>query len=236
MNDRLHSYILKTLSKHYDRPLMRREYRRDYVAGMIGQALGAEWRLCSLDWVWRPWDLERKDGARLLVQQAAALQPWDIEEDTPPPNRPVFPLAPGRGPAPKGYQPGDPEGYPPGRLADVYVFAWHPDTDLDRADQRCPEQWQFFVVPEFRLTEHYPLRKTLRLTPLSKIAAAVSYAGLAAAVNAALAEVPYLKVSVMTPEDEALCRAADEVMELVRQGKMRVYSSAEVRAHLGLDG
>lgn len=235
MNDPLHRDIVKTLSQHYNRPLLRREYRSDYVAGMILQALGAEWRLCSLDWAWRPWDLERNDGARLLIQQAAALQPWDIEEDTPPPLRPVFPVVPRRGPAPKGYRPGDPEGYPPGRLADVYIFAWHPDTDLDRADQRCPEQWQFFVVPEFRLTEHYPQRKSLPLTPLAKIATAADYAGLAVAVNAALAAVPDLKVSVMTPEDEELCRAVDEIMERVRQGKERIYSSAEVRAYLGLD-
>lgn len=235
MNDPLHRAIVKTLSQHYDRPLLRREYRSAYVAGMILQALGAKWRLSSLDWAWRAWDLERKDGARLLVQQAAALQPWDIEEDTPPPLRPAFALAPKRGPAPKGYRDGDPEGYPPGRIADVYIFAWHPDTDLDRADQRCPEQWQFFVVPEFRLTEHYPTQKTLRLTPLAKIATAAAYADLAAAVNAALAEVPYLKVSVMTPEDAALCLVVDEIMERVRQGKERIYSSAEVRAYLGLD-
>lgn len=235
MNDRLHGDIVKTLAKHYNRPLLSRGYRSGYVTGMIVHALGAEWRLCSLDWTEKPWDLERNDGARLIVKQAAALQPGDIEEETPQPRRPVFAIAPLREPATKGYREGDLAGEPAGRPADVYVFAWHPGTDLDRADQRCPEQWQFFVAPEFRLTEHYPVQKAIRLTPLAKFAAAVSYDGLAAAVNAALGEVPYLKASVMTAEDEALCYAADEVMERVRQGKERIYSSAEVRAYLGLD-
>lgn len=235
MDARLHRDIIKTLGKHYDRPLMSNVRRGDYVAGMVVHALGVEWRLCSLDWTGKPWDLERNDGARVIVKQAAALQPRDSEADMPPPRTPVFAIAHLREQSAKGYKGGEPEGYPPGRPADVYVFAWHAETDLDRADQRCPEQWQFFVAPESRLTEQYPNQQTIRLLSLSKITAAVSYDGLAAAVNAALSETPHLKASVMTPEDEALCYATDEVLELARQGKMRVYSSAEVRAKLGLD-
>ena len=235
MDTCLHGDIIKTLGKHYDRPLMSNVRRGDYVAGMVVHALGVEWRLCSLDWTGKPWDLERNDGARVIVKQAAALQPWDSEAESPQARTPVFAIAPLRVQSAKGSKGGEPEGYPPGRPADVYVFAWHPETDLDRADQRCPEQWQFFVVPERRLTEQYPTQQTIRLRSLSKITAAVSYDGLAAAVNTALSETPYLKASVMTPEEEALCYATDEVLELARQGKMRVYSSAEVRAKLGLD-
>lgn len=235
MDTPLHRDIIKTLAKHYDRPLMRRGYRSDYVAGMVVHALGAEWRWCSLDWTGKPWDLERNDGARVIVKQAAALQPEDSEEETPQARTPVFAIAPLRERSANGSKGGDPEGYPPGRPADVYVFAWHPETDLDRADQRCPDQWQFFVIPEFRLTESHPTQKTIRLPPLSKMAEVVYYAGLSAAVDTALSKVPYLKASVMTPEDEADYYAAAEILEQVRQGKMRVYSSAEVRAYLGLE-
>ena len=235
MEARLHRDIIKTLGKHYDRPLMSNVRRGDYVAGMVVHALGVEWRLCSLDWTGKPWDLERNDGARVIVKQAAALQPWDSEAERPPSRTPVFAIAPLREQSAKGSKGGEPEGYPPGRPADVYVFAWHQETDLDRADQRCPEQWQFFVVPERRLTEQHPTQNTIRLTPLARIAVAAAYDDLAAAVNTTLSETPHLKASVMTPEDEALCYATDEVLERVRQGKMRVYSSAEVRAKLGLD-
>lgn len=235
METRLHRDIIKTLAKHYDRPLMSSVRRGDYVEGMVVHALGAEWRWCSLDWIGKPWDLERNDGARVIVKQAAALQPGDSEADMPPPRTPVFAIAPLREQSAKGHKGGDPEGYPPARPADVYVFAWHPERDLDRADQRCPEQWRFFVAPESRLTEQYPTQNTIRLMPLARIAAAADYADLAAVIVVALSETPYLKASVMTPEEEALCYATDEVLELARQGKMRVYSSAEVRAKLGLD-
>lgn len=235
MDTPLHRDIIKTLAKHYDRPLMSNVRRGDYVEGMVVHALGSAWRLCSLDWTGKPWDLERNDGARVIVKQAAALQPWDSEAERPPSRTPVFAIAPLREQSAKGSKGGEPEGYPSGRPADVYVFAWHAETDLDRADHRCPEQWQFFVVTESRLTEQYPTQQTIRLPSLHKITAAVSYDGLAAAVNTALSETPYLKASVMTPEEEALCYATDKVLERVRQGKMRVYSSAEVRAKLGLD-
>ena len=235
MDTPLHRDIIKTLAKHYDRPLMHLGYRSDYVAGMVVHALGAEWRWCSLDWTRKPWDLERNDGARVIVKQAAALQPEDSEEETPQARTPVFAIAPLREQSANGSKGGDPEGYPPGRPADVYVFAWHPETDLDRADQRCPDQWRFFVIPEFRLIEHHPTQNTIRLTPLSRIAIAAAYDDLAAVIADALSEVPYLKASVMTPEDEALCYATDEILEQVRQGKMPVYSSAEVRSKLGLD-
>ena len=37
-------------------------------------------------------------------------------------------------------------GTKPGRHADIYVFAWHPETKARRVDHRALEQWTFFVI------------------------------------------------------------------------------------------
>ena len=47
-----------------------------------------------------------------------------------------------------------------GRLAHIYVFAWHGETG-ESADQGNPTSWEFYVVPEARLPE----QKTIALNP-----------------------------------------------------------------------
>lgn len=41
----------------------------------------------------------------------------------------------------------------PDRPADVYAFAWHGESERGVADQRDPQQWLFFVVPERELPD-----------------------------------------------------------------------------------
>ena len=233
--------IVKSLNKRfYSQPLLDNVYRGDYVETLILFALGDGWKAVG---GWGSWDLEKGvDGVRVEVKQSAALQPpqpW-YKPAGGRKGSPAFNIAPKTGYYTDstedavwvGVDPEEPDFI---RAADLYIFAWHPETDSKIADHRRAEQWRFFVVPEFRLTERHPTQNTIRLTPLSRIAIAAAYDDLAVAIADALSEVPYLKASVMTPEDEALCYATDEILELVRQGKMRVYSSGEVRAKLGLE-
>ena len=140
-----------------------------YVECMIELALrarDADWGLLS---TWDAWDVEHAaNKARLEVKQSAALNPWTPRTPIPKPAKPVFGIKPV-----KGYW-REKEGWlplrPPQRLADVYIFAWHPETDWNVADQQCPDQWRFFVVAERDLPQDEPLAKSIGLGPLIRLA------------------------------------------------------------------
>ena len=232
LHEPLSQYLL---GRFYGQPLIANSYRGDYVEGLILFALGPGWKQTP---EWGSWDLEREDGVRVEVKQSAALQSWHRSTGIKKPS-PSFAIAP-----PAGYYTDstdaavwvgiDPEEPDFIRAADLYIFAWHPETDPAIADHRRAEQWQFFVVSETPLTERHGTQKTIGLNPVKELATAATYDQLAATVAAAAAELPYRKDDIGR-QDAADYYAACEVMERVRQGKERIYSSAEVRAHLGLD-
>ena len=149
-------------------PLINNVERGTYVEHMIALALEElRWRLT---WPWAAWDLQHREDARIEVKQSAARHPWHQRPDSeplPPPYRGRFGI---KKPS-KGYYLEDgtwKETSPPQRHADIYVFAWHPVTDLRnpdrrrRADHRRPDQWEFFVVAEESLPQD---GKTDGITP-----------------------------------------------------------------------
>ena len=121
------------------------------------------------------------------------------------------------------------------RSADIYIFAWHPETDPDVADHRRAEQWRFFVVPEYLLTERHGAQKTIGLNSLNRLAQAVTYDRLAATVEETASNLPYLKADLSRQDAEDYYRAV-EVLERVRRGEEQTYTDAEIRARLGLEG
>ena len=232
LHEPLSQYLL---GRFYGQPLIANSYRGDYVEGLILFALGAGWKQTP---EWGSWDLEREDGVRVEVKQSAALQSWHRSTGIKKPS-PSFAIAP-----PAGYYTDstdaavwvgiDPEEPDFIRAADLYIFAWHPETDPAIADHRRAEQWQFFVVSETPLTERHGTQTTIGLNPVKELATAATYDQLAATVAAAAAELPYRKDDIGR-QDAADYYAACEVMEGVRKGEVRIYSSAEVMARLGLD-
>ena len=135
-----------------------------HVEHMIVLALeGQGW---DLTWPWASWDLQHRDGARIEVKQSADRQTWHKRP------KPPFPL-PSRGkfginrPSESYYlEDGTYEKTRrPQRHADIYVFAWHPVEDLNEADHRRPDQWEFFVVPEKCLPRPKDDSKTDSITP-----------------------------------------------------------------------
>ena len=65
------------------------------------------------------------------------------------------------------------------RQAHLYVFAWHGGSD-ERADQRDPEQWRFFVAAESDLPRN---QKSIGLARFEKLAAPCGIAELRQAVE-----------------------------------------------------
>ena len=157
--------IVRSLEQSvYNRDLINNAERGAYVEHMIVLALeGQGW---DLTWPWASWDLKHRDGARIEVKQSAARQTWHKRP------KPPFPL-PSRGkfginrPSESYYlEDGTYEKTRrPQRHADIYVFAWHPVEDLNEADHRRPDQWEFFVVPEKCLPRPKDDSKTDSITP-----------------------------------------------------------------------
>ena len=67
-----------------------------------------------------------------------------------------------------------------GRVADLYIFGWHPEAREEFADHRDPEQWVFIVVPTSRLPVG---QKTIGLAPLRDLGESVRSDSLASAVG-----------------------------------------------------
>ena len=186
----LHDQVVQSLNERfYSQPLIDNVYRGDYVETLILFALGEGWKPVG---GWGSWDLEKGNGGvRLEVKQSAAKQPVQphYKQSDSPQSSPPFRIEPKtyyytnstdaavRVDLPKGERV---------RPADIYIFAWHPETDSATADHRQPEQWEFYVVPEHRL----PDQKSISLNPLKNLAAAVTYAELAAKVTAVADGIP----------------------------------------------
>ena len=124
---------------------MNNVHRAQFVECLIALALGDEWQLTwQQGWDWAAWDLESQSGIRLEVKQSAQKQAWHRPSQTPKRN-PRFDIAPRQG---YWTREGSHWVDRPGRPADLYVFAWHGESQADRCDQRDAEQWLFFVVRE----------------------------------------------------------------------------------------
>ena len=139
----------------YDMPVMTNIRRADYIEAIVAMTLRSEgW---TRNTPWSSWDFHHNDtGCRMELKQSAARQHWGPSMS---PAR--FDIAPRT-----GYwdEAGDWHD-DPGRHADVYVFAWHPEPGPS-ADQREPMSWRFYVVPECELP---PNQKTIGLEDVRRL-------------------------------------------------------------------
>jgi hypothetical protein len=87
------------------------------------------------------------------VKQSSALQSWK----TPKESAAIFDIAPRTGYWVDGLR----WVQETARHAHIYVFARHPVTDIALADHRDPSQWDFYVIPSFKLL--LPAQRTIAL-------------------------------------------------------------------------
>lgn len=139
------------VSTYFDRPIMSNLARPMFVEHMIAGALKSDFKLVSGEW--SGWDMETLDGSfRLEIKQSAACQVWTgrLRKNGShlPPGDGQFDIAPR-----KAYftDSGAKHVVKTGRYADAYILAWHGETDRDKADQRRPQDWLFYVVPTSQL-------------------------------------------------------------------------------------
>lgn len=194
----------------YERRIIGNVERGAYVECMIELVLqeqDSEWHMTE---PWTGWDLEhRRTGARIEIKQSAALQRWNLHvREMPgvgvnPAPRPRVGSRAGAPPNPRfsikpheGYYSDDGTWIATGlqRHADLYVFAYHQEEDPNVADQRRPDQWQFFVVAEPSLPQDKPLAKSIGLPRLAARGAECGdHEALAAMVAKALKSLRTLK-------------------------------------------
>ncbi len=181
--------IGQIVADFYDKRIMSNLVRAHYVERMIAQCLGEGWDLVSADW--SGWDLQNSEGVRAEVKQSAALQTWtDQPSLAGRPTRGRFDIAPRTG---YWTDAGSRWIDMSGRLADLYVFGWHPITDRARADHRDPDQWVFYVVPEAELP---PNQKTIGQRSLDRRWSPVTFEELEQAVLVAAAQLQTTKAAM----------------------------------------
>ncbi|MCB1342701.1 MAG: hypothetical protein KDK24_16855 [Pseudooceanicola sp.] len=161
---------MSRLISMFDIPVIQNNLRGLYVEAMVAGNLSAKWKSVGSDW--RAWDLQHEDGTRLEVKQSAAHQSWSEK---------IGGVASARFRIEASKQPWDGTRYIAGggRMANIYVFAWH-DGLAKKPDHRVPEQWVFYVVSEAKL----PHQKSIGLSPLRKIVQPISASNLDDAVEA----------------------------------------------------
>ena len=149
MSNALQDQALSTVFDRYNRHIMNNIQRGDYVECLVDALLGPEWTLpWKRGYDWAPWDLKHDSKCKIEVRQSAALQTWPRPKHSRP-KPPKFDIA-----HRKGYWTRCGKWIrEPGRHADIYIFAWHPEQNEDVADHRAPEQWMFYVVPTKALPE-----------------------------------------------------------------------------------
>lgn len=167
---------LDTVLRRYDCKIMNNLHRAEYVECLVASLLGGRWTLPWTEgWDWAPWDLRNDLGTKLEFKQSAARQRWHKAEDFVAMS-PRFDIAPRTG----YWMAIDKWVAVPGRAADIYVFAWHPETSEKLADHRDPRQWMFYVVRTHDLPSE---QKSIGLAGIKERAPMVRAEALASAVE-----------------------------------------------------
>lgn len=123
--------------------LMGNDVRSLYVEALVEEALKPDWKYVGADW--RGWDFENvTTGIRLEVKQSASCQPWTKEQGKR--SSGSFDIA-----ERTGHYIGDQWVPERGRPAQWYLLAWNGIADLDVADDRDPNQWEWLLIPTARL-------------------------------------------------------------------------------------
>ena len=166
---------------------------------MVELALQAQDPAWSLTDTWTSWDVEhRHTGARVEVKQSAALQRWTpADEQREPSNERQFRSRRFNIRPQSGFWKDEAKWVPTPRqrMADVYVFGWHPELGKT-ADQRRAETWEFYVIGERDLPR---LTKSITLGRVQGLPEPCPYDELAAAVHAVVDALSALKVDTVTP-------------------------------------
>lgn len=145
----------------WGKPLINNAFRGTLVEAFIAQVVEPRWRWCAHDW--GSFDFQGSNGIGVEVKQAAARQSWHTEGSKACPAR--FDIAERNG---KWTDAGiwlEERG----RAASIYIFAHHPIFDVQIADHRAVDQWDFYIVPSHKL----PQQKSIGISAVRALSRAL---------------------------------------------------------------
>lgn len=129
---------------------------------------------------WDAFDLITKDGIKIEVKSASYIQSWSQKKLS----AISFSI--------KKAQYWDSEGSAqcgePKRHADVYVFCHLKHTNQETIDPLKMEQWDFYVLPTFRLEGYARNQGSISINPIRKLTAPKKYAELEVEIQQAYKE------------------------------------------------
>ncbi len=113
---------------------------------------------------WGSYDLKMHDGTKIEVKSSAYLQSWRQKKYS----TIRFGIARTKE-AWDAHTGKSQKQDPPRRIADIYVFCLLKHRDKATVDPLNTEQWEFFVVPTFRINEEHSDRRAISLEQLERV-------------------------------------------------------------------
>ena len=129
---------------------------------------------------WDTYDLTTEDGIKIEVKSAAFIQSWDQTKYS----TISFSIRPTR-----SYDNEDNTQFgDPCRHADVYAFCHLKHLDKSTIDPLKMEQWDFYILPTFRLDTYQRSQSSITLNSLKKLTKAISYCEIETSIREAYKE------------------------------------------------
>ena len=152
--------------------------RGRFAEFVVGTAVGLD--LKNLRDEWDAYDLITENGIKIEVKSAAYIQSWKQKSFS----TISFSIKPSRyWDAESSMLRGEPQ-----RHADVYVFCHLKHKDQDTIDPLKMEQWDFYVLPTYRLDNYERSQSSITINSLRKLTKARKYSELKIEIEKAFYE------------------------------------------------
>lgn len=139
--------------------------RGRFAEFIVGTALG--FKLDNIRNEWDAYDLKTKEGIKIEVKSSAYIQSWNQKDYSPI----SFSIKPARyWDAATNIQDNKPI-----RHADLYVFCLLKHKDQDTIDPLKMEQWDFYVLPTYRLDNYKRSQSSITINSLKKLTEAKKF-------------------------------------------------------------
>ena len=129
---------------------------------------------------WDAFDLKTPEGVKIEIKSAAYIQSWNQKDFS----KISFSIK-----SAKYWDPvNNTSNEKPKRHADVYVFCLLNHKDQDTIDPLKAEQWEFYVLPTYRLDNYERSQSSITLTSLRKLTSPILYGEIKTSIQKAFQE------------------------------------------------
>jgi hypothetical protein len=142
--------------------------RGQFAEFIVGTAIGLDPKNLRVEW--DSYDLETKNGIKIEVKSAAYIQSWSQQKFS----NISFSIKPTKHwESETSIYRGEPK-----RHSDLYVFCLLKHKDQETIDPLKMEQWEFYVLPTYRLDNYKRSQTSITLNSLQKLIVPVKYSEL----------------------------------------------------------